>query len=123
MLRSPRNILGFTSNEVGAKVKYMPNDFEMTNSHGQKIQPTIVHINLCIHETSLEKNLKFKGVKKIQLQRQIIIWNKITTSAIKKYNFQKKLHNSPMEKMTSKMFFFAKLLHIKRLTYNESPHT
>jgi len=55
--------LGFISNEVGTKVKYTPNNFEMTNSRGQTNQPTIVQINLYIHETSLEKNLKFKGVK------------------------------------------------------------
>lgn len=53
----------FISNEVGAKVKYTPDNFEMTNSWGQKNQPTIVQINLYIHETSLGKNLKFKGVK------------------------------------------------------------
>lgn len=44
----------------------------MTNSQGQNIQPTIVQINLYIHEISLQKNLKFKGVNK--------------------YNFKDKLH-------------------------------
>jgi hypothetical protein len=57
--------LGFISNEVGAKVKYTPNNFEMTNSQGQKFQLTIVQINLYIRETSLEKNLQFKGVEQI----------------------------------------------------------
>ncbi len=90
--------MGFILNEVGAKVKYTPNNFEMTNSQGQKLQLTIVQINLYICETSLEKNLKFKGVKKIWLQRQIIVWNKDTTLAINKYNFKKKLDNSPRKK-------------------------